>query len=256
MVFGAGKTNLNKLMIKNFLFLVLIFFLINCSKEKKKAISTFANQWEMKPFVNGCCTFSTLLQLDENKKFSFYYLNNQGDYRTEDFCKGNYEISRDSTIILKPDKHSSNTDFGYDTKEFFNKKLKFVSGNIVTDSKIIYKKIDFSKFDSVNISRYDFGYQNYMNEEISISKNGLLRYSKDIYIKDKLIVTKDSVQLSKNQRLEITKQLNNNFLIQKHKESESSGNSFAIQFSNAEISGSLNPNLSNFFYNTVRDWAK
>lgn len=173
--------------------LTLLFAIILNSCNKAKQVSgTYISQTVMLPIYNGCCTSTDIIRFNEDKSFSMYHQNDQGDYTTKDFAVGKYQLKQ-GIISLKPD--SINTDFDL-SKATFKKEHSNHGMDYLTrqDNKVKYHKIDFKKMDSLYIRRVND--ENWESEAITIKKDGSVHYVSHSFDK-----AKNPTTLTKNKKL-------------------------------------------------------
>lgn len=218
-------------------------------KTQSVSIDTYFSQSEMLPSHNGCCTFSTILQI-KNDYFRHYYLDNQGDYTTVDIIDGLVVKENDSVFSLKPKLDSANQKMNYDSNEFF--KQKFTKNKVgIKTSSGFYTKKTFEDVSFLSIERSVYGEPNFQ-EKFTLKKDSL-RYENMIEQNGQSPKEiKKKFKLSEEELNEIANVFNNNFLCEKKIAKGEIYNYSYINFGKTTFEIPLNSAIQNYFFIDVK----
>lgn len=236
---------------------LLSALILNSCNKAKQISGTYIMQSEMLPKVNGCCTNTEIIRLNEDETFSMYQQNDQGDYTTNDFAKGTFQLTK-GLVSLKPDSINTHLDLSKATfrKDHANHGLDYLTR---LDNKAKYHKMDFEKADSLYIRRVNS--DNWESEEITIKKDGTARYV--LYSSDQsqhtMAHTKNK-KLTKEQFREYVKAMSQSSIFQPGITSKKYEISLLLSISEQNISlydhNNIDKKLYDFFFEKVRSWVK
>lgn len=239
----------------------LFLILINCSDSSKKnhskssgktysvSIETYFSQGEMLPSHNGCCTFSTILQI-KNDNFRYYYLNDQGDYTTINVIDGLVVKENDSVFSLKPKLDSANQKVSYDSNEFFKQKFTKNKAGIKTSS-AFYTKKTFEDIILFTLERSIYG-DPYFQEKFTLKKDSLLYENMIAQNGQSPKEIKKKFKLNDDELNEIANIFDNNFLCEKKITKGEIFNYSHINFDKTTFKIPLNSAIQNYFFTYVK----
>lgn len=192
--------------MKYFLIFSFFFTLVNCTKQEKeisvKPIKTYFSQSQMLPAHNGCCTFSTLLQI-KDRHFKYYHLNNQGDYTTVDIIDGNVINENDSTFYLKPKLDSINQKLSYDSDEFFKQRFSRTKAGIKSATSLLVQKT-FEDINVLSLEKVKYGNPN-LNENFTLKEDSMIYEKMESFDNESPKTVKKKMKLNSTEMNTITK---------------------------------------------------
>lgn len=243
--------------MKSIIQILITLIILNSCKKENPISGTYVSQSEMFPKHNGCCATTDLIRLNDDNTFNIYHQDDQGDYVTEDFVAGKYQMGQD-IITLKADSMSENSGLS---------KIRFkgegsnhhINQLIRQDNKEKYQKIDFQKVDSVNIRRVH--HDNWESEEITVRKDGTVRHVLHSFDK-----TQKPINIIKNQKLtpeqfqHYQETLSKSNIFQYEMTSEKEGVSLTMSIREQNImihdENNIDKKLYHFFFGKVWGWMK
>ncbi|MFP3833016.1 hypothetical protein [Chryseobacterium sp. SIMBA_028] len=238
--------------------ITLLSAIIFSSCNKAKQVSgTYIIQSEMLPKVNGCCANTEIMRLNEDQTFSMYHQNDQGDYTTEDFATGTFQLAQ-GVVSLKPDSINTHFDLSEATfrKEHADHGMDYLTRQ---DNKAKYHKINFEKADSLYIRRVNS--DTWESEEITVKKDGTVRYV--LYSSDKSQHTMAHIKnkkLTKEQFREYVETMSQSSIFQSGIISKKHEISLLLNISEQNISlydhNNIDKKLYDFFFEKVRSWVQ
>lgn len=186
--------------------LLISSFLINCQK-KSSVAGTYVLQWYMKPITRGCCSSTEIVKLNNDRSFSFYRNNNQGDYEISEVFEGKYQREKNLVSFLfdKPTK----LDFAKSkfTIEEKDEKVEALVSQEKSPQRFV--KIDFQKLSSLELKRTNYT-EDWREEKIFIKSDKTLNYAEtNILTSEKPVNNSKKIKLSDEQFQEIINYLNN-----------------------------------------------
>lgn len=239
--------------MKKLLFLPILF-LLSCNptdkkqseKTQKPTVETYISETYIEPSYNGCCSFHTILQMNNRGDFSYYYLNDQGDYRRVDEILGVYERRDDSIYIFKQKKDSAERDFSYDSSEFFKNNFVKRGNNLISKGGSL-RKISFRDVRSFSVHKTNSGDGDYYNVEVILKNDSLFykSYSGSQNVTKKCRLTPKTVENVKSL-------FDTNFWTVKNPEKDEKVRTYShIDFGGGDTEITLNPTIADYFLKTL-----
>ena len=240
--------------MKYFLIFSFFFTLVNCSKQGKeisaKPIETYFSQSQMLPAHNGCCTFSTILQI-EDKNFKYYHLNDQGDYTTVDIIDGNVVNENDSTFYLKPKLDSINQKLSYDSDEFFKQKFSRTKAGLKSATSRLVQKT-FEDINVLSLVKVKYGNPN-LNENFTLKEDSLIYEKMESFDNESPKTVKKKMKLNSTEMNTINKVFKENFWIEKPSSNKENLYIYAnINLGSGNFQIPLDTKIQNYFFLTFK----
>ena len=235
--------------MKQILFFSFFLLVLSCSKSEKEnninAVETYFSQSKILPTYNGCCAFSTILQIKDNV-FRHYYLNNQGDYTTIDIIDGEVIKENDSVFYLKPKLDSIDQQLSFDSKEFFKQKFTKNKFGIRYSNSLLAKKT-FNDIKTLSLKKTIFE-NPFSDEEFTLKKDSLI-YDKFKSFEGKSPeILKRKLKLNHDEKNGIKIVFDENFWIEKPVEKEGIHTYSYINFGDESFQIPLNTKIQEYFF--------
>lgn len=236
--------------MKYFLIFSFFFTLMNCSKPEKeitvKPVETYFSQGQMLPSYNGCCTFSTILQIKDDH-FRHYYLNDQGDYTTIDIIDGTVVNENDSIFYLKPKLDSINQELSYDSNEFFKQKFSRNKEGLKSSTSFLMKKT-FEDITVFTLEKANYG-NPFFEENFTLKKDSIIYEKMESFDNASPKTIKKKMKLTSNEMKEINKVFDESFWIEKPVANKENLYIYAyINLGNRNFEIPLNTKIQNYFF--------
>ena len=236
--------------MKYFLIFSFFFALIDCSKPEKeitvKPIETYFSQSQMLPTHNGCCSFSTILQIKDDH-FRYYYLNNQGDYKTTDIVDGIVVNENDSIFYLKPQLDSSNQKLSYYATEFFKQKFSRNKAGLQSSTSLLIKK-NFEDISVFTVQKSHYG-NPFFEEIFTLKKDSMIYEKMESFNNRSPKTTKKKMKLTSSESKEINKIFDENFWTEKPPANKENLYIYAyMNLGNGNFQIPLNKKIQNYFF--------